>query len=465
MILDIEGSFHFCYLLIQEVLLMKQNQNTASFGFAETNITPDGPVQLVGFPRIDNQSRGILHPLHAQILIFRFQEETMCLAAVDSLGFTVELTMKLRKEIASVLNISTDKIMVCFSHTHSAPNAAEEPAYFTFVCDQICIAAKEAAKQMRPFHVAWGIGDHLIGINRRSDTSAVEPRLGILKLEDPDGKPALLLLRVSAHANVLTSDNYKISSDYFGLTRQKLSNTFGCPVMMVQGASGNLRPRFQQENADFMEIQGVDALEKPYTDTEKQKYFQQSLDALENMADSVLASVVPIWKKLKTEPVHRLAMFSVIHPFAADVPSLKRAEEIAEEAETEAGIDGNGWLMEVRKLREKKVFTQTADIEFQYFMLNDGCFCGVANEIMCEISLDVWQKSEDSLFFLNGYTNGIDSYLPTAEEYDKGGYEVLWSNLIYYPYHGRVMALNRDSAGQLASFAVSDRSHFLGMNP
>lgn len=444
---------------------MKQNQNTASFGFAETNITPDGPVQLVGFPRIDNQSRGILHPLNAQILIFRFQEETMCLAAVDSLGFTVELTMKLRKEIASVLNISTDKIMVCFSHTHSAPNAAEEPAYFTFVCDQICIAAKEAAKQMRPFHVAWGIGDHLIGINRRSDTSAVEPRLGILKLEDPDGKPALLLLRVSAHANVLTSDNYKISSDYFGLTRQKLSNTFGCPVMMVQGASGNLRPRFQQENADFMEIQGVDALEKPYTDTEKQKYFQQSLDALENMADSVLASVVPIWKKLKTEPVHRLAMFSVIHPFAADVPSLKRAEEIAEEAETEAGIDGNGWLMEVRKLREKKVFTQTADIEFQYFMLNDGCFCGVANEIMCEISLDVWQKSEDSLFFLNGYTNGIDSYLPTAEEYDKGGYEVLWSNLIYYPYHGRVMALNRDSAGQLASFAVSDRSHFLGMNP
>jgi hypothetical protein len=447
------------------VLLMKQNQNTASFGFADTNITPDGPVQLVGFPRIDNQSRGILHPLNAQILIFRFQEETMCLAAVDSLGFTVELTMKLRKEIASVLNISTDKIMVCFSHTHSAPNAAEEPAYFTFVCDQICVAAKEAEKQMRPFHVAWGIGDHLIGINRRSDTSAVEPRLGILKLEDPDEKPALLLLRVSAHANVLTSDNYKISSDYFGLTRQKLSNTFGCPVMMVQGASGNLRPRFQQENADFMEIQGVDALEKPYTDTEKQKYFQQSLDALENMADSVLASVVPIWKKLKTEPVHRLAMFSVIHPFAADVPSLKRAEEIAEEAETEAGIDGNGWLMEVRKLREKKVFTQTADIEFQYFMLNDGCFCGVANEIMCEISLDVWQKSEDSLFFLNGYTNGIDSYLPTAEEYDKGGYEVLWSNLIYYPYHGRVMALNRDSAGQLASFAVSDRSHFLGMNP
>lgn len=439
---------------------MKQNQNTASFGFADTNITPDGPVQLVGFPRIDNQSRGILHPLNAQILIFRFQEETMCLAAVDSLGFTVELTMKLRKEIASVLNISTDKIMVCFSHTHSAPNAAEEPAYFTFVCDQICVAAKEAEKQMRPFHVAWGIGDHLIGINRRSDTSAVEPRLGILKLEDPDEKPALLLLRVSAHANVLTSDNYKISSDYFGLTRQKLSNTFGCPVMMVQGASGNLRPRFQQENADFMEIQGVDALEKPYTDTEKQKYFQQSLDALENMADSVLASVVPIWKKLKTEPVHRLAMFSVIHPFAADVPSLKRAEEIAEEAETEAGIDGNGWLMEVRKLREKKVFTQTADIEFQYFMLNDGCFCGVANEIMCEISLDVWQKSEDSLFFLNGYTNGIDSYLPTAEEYDKGGYEVLWSNLIYYPYHGRVMALNRDSAGQLASFAVSDRSHF-----
>ena len=93
--------------------------------------------------------------------------------------------------------------------------------------------------------------------------------------------------------------------------------------------------------------------------------------------------------------------------------------------------------------------------------MNEGCLCGVPNEIMCEISLDAWHRSKDSLLFLNGYTNGIDSYLPTAEEYDEGGYEVLWSNLIYYPYHGRVMPLNRESARRMASFAVADRKNLL----
>lgn len=69
---------------------------------------------------------------------------------------------------------------------------------------------------------------------------------------------------------------------------------------------------------------------------------------------------------------------------------------------------------------------------------------------MSAISTAVRQKTDAPLLFFNGYTNGCDSYLPTAPEYDLGGYEVLWSNLLYYPYHGRVMPLDRATADQLA---------------
>lgn len=439
---------------------MKQKTNsTAYLGFSEIDITPGSPAEMVGFSRADNTSRGVLHPLKAQVFVCQTAKETLCLAAIDSLGFTVKLTLQLRQQMAEVLHIPVEKVMVCFSHTHSAPNAATEQDYFTLVCKKLCLALKNAVEHRKPFHAAWGIAQHQIGINRRGGAFGEDPRLGVLKFSEPNGKPILLLLRVSAHANVLTSDNYKISSDYFGITRQKLSEVFQCPVMMIQGASGNLRPKFQQENAEFMEIYGVDALKTPYTVLEKQQYFQQSIDALEKMADSVLQPVSAVYDKITPKSVYKMSMCSQKHRFAADVPSLKRAAEIAEEAKTEAGIDGTGWLLEVQRLRRQHVFTQTADIEFQYFILNEGCLCGVPNEIMCEISLDAWRQSENSLFFLNGYTNGIDSYLATAEEYDKGGYEVLWSNLVYYPYHGRVMALNRESAGQMADFAVSGHRH------
>ena len=75
---------------------------------------------------------------------------------------------------------------------------------------------------------------------------------------------------------------------------------------------------------------------------------------------------------------------------------------------------------------------------------------------MCRISIDAMEAAGTPLLFLNGYTNGCNSYLPTAREYEKGGYEVLWSNLVYFPYHGRVMPFNRDTAGQLVEEVVQN---------
>ena len=161
---------------------MKQNRKTASFGFAQTDITPSVSVEMVGFSRTNNKSRGVLHPLKAQVLIFRTADKTICLTAIDSLGFTVKLTSQLRKQMSNVLNVPVDNIMICFSHTHSAPNAAAESAYFTFVCDRICSVLKTALKNMKPFYAGWGIAEHDIGVNRRSGKVLRDPRLGVLKL-------------------------------------------------------------------------------------------------------------------------------------------------------------------------------------------------------------------------------------------------------------------------------------------
>lgn len=84
---------------------------------------------------------------------------------------------------------------------------------------------------------------------------------------------------------------------------------------------------------------------------------------------------------------------------------------------------------------------------------NGGALIGVPNEIMCELALNVRAQCGD-LFFPGGYTNGCTGYLHTAEEYDRGGYEVFWSMLNYYMYFGRVMPLECDSAARLVQMAV-----------
>ena len=426
------------------------------FGFAEADITPDQPVRLVGFPRADNRPKGVLHRLCAQVLLFSHHGKKYCITAIDSIGFTVSLTSRLRALMAQNLGVAPSAVMVCFSHTPAAPDAEAEPGSFRFACGQVLAALSEAKARLSPFYAAWGAASAELGVNRRGEGGVVDRRLGILKITDPEGRLRLVLLRLSAHANVLTSDNYLISSDYFGSVRDLLKKEFGCGVMLLQGASGNLRPKYQQENAQYLEVHAFEASQRQMSRSEKERNIMQSRQALIKMAETVCRAVASVLGKLKPMPVRRLELFSERYMFFADLPKLERALEIAAQAQAEAGIDAAPWLAEIKRLHGANITAQEADLEVSYFLLNQGCICGVANEAMCELALEVQGRFPGHIVLFNGYTNGIDSYLPTADEYDKGGYEVLWSNLIYFTSYGRVMPLNRDTA-ELLTNLVSAR--------
>ena len=425
-------------------------------GYEERIITPDKPVQMAGYDaRIDNWSRGVMKDLKAQILVIKKNEERFCLITIDSLGFTVALTSFLRMRVAEILTVRMEQVMICFSHTHAAPNAAVEQEYYDFVYQSILSGVKKADESMVPVYAGWGIAENTVGINRRESGQPIDPRIGVLKIcgEDEE-KIKVLVVRVTAHCNVLMPDNYLISPDYFGEAREALERRYGCNVMMVQGASGDVRPRYRQENADYLETHPSEEHLMNISVQMKERSDAQSQKALKDMAQAVCESLHPVVDQIKPKPVSRISMFSVKSSFYADVPELRRAGEIAAEAWEMGRIDGKGWLMEVERLQNKGEKKQRAEIEIQFFAINDGCFCGVPNEAMSDIAVNIWKKSDNPILFFNGYTNGCSSYLPTAAEYDKGGFEVLWSNLLYYQYHGRVMPLNRDTAHQLEDEVV-----------
>lgn len=434
-------------------------------GFAEIDITPPNPneCELIGFNRPDSTARGVLHPLKAQVLIFQSDVQTCCLIAVDSLSFSTALTSRLRDSIAEQLATHRENIMVCFSHTHAAPNAtANGAAYFEFAHRKIGEAVDKASVTMFPIKATWGIAENTIGINRRVEATCMDKRIGILKITDAiTNKTKLLLLRVTAHANVLTSDNYLISSDYFGPTRELLEKEYNCKVMMTQGAAGNVRSKYRQKNADFLEEHPLEASKIVSDMKAKKAIFDESIAALNKNATEIHKAVNSVIDKIYPTSIYRLTMASDILTFSADVPSVDRALEIASEA-TNTGIDGKEWLNEVKSLNVGGIKSQKAKREVQFFCLNNGCLCGVADESMCEIAIDIQEKAHDSFIFFGGYTNGYEGYLPTAKEYDKGGYEVLWSNLIYYKYYNRVMPLNRDTADNLANNIVQRWKDILG---
>lgn len=112
--------------------------------------------------------------------------------------------------------------------------------------------------------------------------------------------------------------------------------------------------------------------------------------------------------------------------------------QIAKKTDQEYQLDGQELRKELQRLLEENVKEQLDVTEVQYFVLGEGCLCGVANEVMCEFALNLSQNLQWDQFYFGGYTNGCTGYFPTEEEFDKGEFETYWFMLVYYAYYHRV---------------------------
>lgn len=406
--------------------------------FSQVDITPDFQVELIGCSRLDSKSQGILHPLYAEVLILELYGRHYCLIAIDSLGLTVALADKLRSVVAEQLKTTVSCVMLNFSHTHSAPAPLSQvngERYFCLMRDQIKKCVAEAIEKLRPCKVGWAMADTKIGENRRQGCTEVDNRLGALKIVDYDtGCPVAVVLRITAHANILMSCNNKISSDYFGVAREKLQKYFLCPVMFIQGGAGDIKPT------------GVD------------KILGGSISDLDRISEILLNSVEQLHFEMKE--VINLQMYDLNLDYYSDVPSEMEAKQITDNAKRLFDIDGSEWLRECERLRKSGTTTQVQNGKIQFFYLNEGCFCGVPEELFCEISLEASKRVQAPYLILNGYTNGCTGYLPHSKEWVKGGYETLYSYLQYYKFHGHVMPFQQDTADRLVRLVCNEwRKH------
>ena len=407
-------------------------------GFAGADITPEKPAELVGFHREDNLSRGVLKPLAAQVSVWEAGERC-CLIAIDSIGFTKELTNELRNRVHGILDIPAEKVMICFSHTHAAPEAESQRDYFELVCRRVEAAAGRAAENMGPVSVGRANGKAVIGVNRRKASDETDDRIGVLKACDArTGKPVLTILRVTAHGNVLKRDNLMISPDYFGDVRETAGKRFGCPVMVIQGSAGNTAPKY------------FDSAETP-VDAAGDQYIR-SKTALADMAALVTDGAAAVWDGITLRDDLPARMYSRGIVLESEVPTPEEALRCAEEAKSLCGIGDTGWLAKVNRLNEAGIRVQQEEVEIQYFFLGDWCLCGGPYEFMVGFALEAERLTGNEFFYVNGYTNGCLLYFPTEEEYDLGGYEVFWSLLIYYVFLDRVWPFRRESASKLIRF-------------
>jgi neutral ceramidase len=209
-------------------------------------------------------------PVFVRSLVLEIKGERLAFVAADLAVFTSENVEKTCKEKYGVA-----KVFLCASHNHTAPSKpGKGPEYSSlkaFYEKQATEAVGMALTNMFPARISagrrsfpqlgfkrlilredgharesWMGDDHYAPINpERIPFGPVDQEVGVLRVEDTNGQPRVIIMNYACHADVVCL-SYAISADFPGVACRKVEEAFGNRVncLFVNGAAGNVAPLF-----------------------------------------------------------------------------------------------------------------------------------------------------------------------------------------------------------------------------
>ncbi|EOP43018.1 neutral/alkaline non-lysosomal ceramidase N-terminal domain-containing protein [Bacillus cereus] len=403
-------------------------------GVCKVDITPPIGIDFIGYHR-DTGINNIEEHIYGTIFVFEKDEVKTVFISIDNIGMLVEDTNIIRERVASRLHVPFEQITVVYTHTHSGPETVGNhpliKSYKTILLNNVVHGAITANNNMRSCEVGWDVTTGDIGVNRRERTpdgkakmginieGIVDKRIGVLAIRDVETKELSgILVFCTAHPNVLKGDSDVLSADYPGMTRELLEKIVNCPVIIVQGAAGNVNAKYRG-----------------------------SREALNQMAYMLSGHVLTMLPTVTYSPIVNLrTVSSTMQMKLKDIPEIDEIQKMAQLAEKQWGVNTDEWLTIVLEKYKQNIRQLSIDLEVQLFRVNDGMFSGIPMEPFSETALEIKESLQNELAFFGGYMNGYIGYLSTREEFAYGGYEVELNPVVYGPVTNLLMPPEENTA-------------------
>lgn len=258
--------------------------NPLYVGWAVADITPDRPVALIGqlHKRI---SESVQDPLNATVLALETKgpggrKEQAVMVSCDLTFIRAQTQKKLQNVISKKLDgFDSSRLFLNATHTHTAPGVIDggffglydtsddkgvmKPSEFeALFIEKVAEAVVSAWNSRKPGGFSWGLGNAVLGHNRRTVKSDGTARM--YGVNDPDfayyegtddHKAQMLffwdnnkvltgiLVNTVATAQVTDSTNF-ISADFYSEARQTIKKKYGEDVFVFfqVGAAGDITP-------------------------------------------------------------------------------------------------------------------------------------------------------------------------------------------------------------------------------
>jgi neutral ceramidase len=209
-------------------------------GAAVVDITPPPGLTMAGYAARTSPATGMHDPLTVRALVVG----DTALVSVDVIGLHEDTCGRIRARVP----LADDHVVVTALHTHGGPRAvpgrvggAPEAGYVTHLEDA-CVAAIEAAlANRRPARLSFGNGaDPEVAQNRRHDGGVTDPQLPVLRIRGEDGGWIAVVLSYACHPVVLGADNTLWTADYPGAVRDAVEAAHpGAVALFLTGCAGD----------------------------------------------------------------------------------------------------------------------------------------------------------------------------------------------------------------------------------
>ncbi|MDD2707931.1 MAG: hypothetical protein PHV34_07975 [Verrucomicrobiae bacterium] len=378
-------------------------------GYGETRITPPMGVELAGYGYfLQRRAESALDELKARALWLGNGKESVLLVSADLLGFSVEFSDEMRRNLSRELGLPPEHILLACTHTHTGPASQPlrgcgemSPDYMAALPGLIAAAAR-MARDKRVGSASVRVMSEAVmpvGYNRRHrDFGEIDPFLNVMIVERPS-LPKIYVMNYACHAVVLGKQT-AVSADWPGGVVAALERE-GCQGMVFQGFCGDIDPVCHLNRWGG----GTAATLAAYGEAMCRQVFQaepyaRNLDRLELRAVERRMRL-PL-KVLDRDQIQR---------------ELALIRERKGAGETRMGEEWSRAAL--AKCDEIAASPWLDNVPVQMIGLGDAKFLGLPGEIFSGYGVKLRQRHPG--LFTVGYANGNTGYWPTGKAYEKTG--------------------------------------------
>ncbi|MBL8176314.1 MAG: neutral/alkaline non-lysosomal ceramidase N-terminal domain-containing protein [Bryobacterales bacterium] len=439
-------------------------------GVARAGITPPAGIPHLNWGSQTHVEAVGVDPAGMIVTALVLSDGKQKFAMVDIDTLLVNGMQPIVERAAQAIGVPPSHVRLAATHTHAGPMFQRDkgplnvdPApyekmmadYQSFLAGRIVNVVVEANKNLRPVHAYGAKGVGTININRRmratkdgppavgrNETAPVDRELVVIRIDDANGKPYAVLVNFQCHGIVLTYENKLISPDWVGMTRKAVEQAMpGATALFFQGAAGDQGPiewgtgdisvahrlgmtLGLQAAALAMQIETTKRAPKFEGYVESTAFAAKTPWRVQGPRDSTVKFV---YKTLQLPPRRYT-------PKEIDDMATRVAQ--AEKQLGPARASGDPWQKHQAEARwrrfhdlltkwRKPYDANPVEVDVQILRIGDMAIVAMPGEPFSGIGAAIKKASPFPITMFCGYSTGKGGdYMPVADEYQHGGYEV-----------------------------------------